>query len=213
MIRILVADDHPLIRAGIRHILSQSGDILIADEAESGQEALSKVFSSDFDVIVMDISMPGIGGLEAVKELRCLKPNLPVLVLSVHREEEYAIRAIKAGASGYMRKVSAPEELIGAIRKLHQGGKYITTSLAEELAEAMQNKSKKAPHQLLSNREYQVLRLIAQGLKTREIGEELSLSPSTVSTYRTRILSKMDMKSIVGLTHYAIKHNLLEETS
>ncbi len=210
MIRILVADDHPVLRAGIRQILSQSHDIVVEDEASNGQEVINKVAKSNYDVVLLDISMPGIGGLEALRELKILKPRLPILILSVHREEEYAIRAIKAGASGYVRKISAPEELIGAIRKVYQGRKYITPKLAEELAEALLSSTDKLPHQLLSDREFQVMCLIAKGLKTKDIGEELSLSPSTVATYRTRIFSKMNMMSVAELAIYAIEHPLLD---
>lgn len=210
MIRILVADDHPVLRAGIRQILSQSHDIVVEDEASNGQEVINKVAKSNYDVVLLDISMPGIGGLEALRELKILKPRLPILILSVHREEEYAIRAIKAGASGYVRKISAPEELIGAIRKVYQGRKYITPKLAEELAEALLSSTDKLPHQLLSDREFQVMCLIAKGLKTKDIGEELSLSPSTVATYRTRIFSKMNMMSVAELAIYAIEHQLLD---
>ena len=210
MIRILVADDHPIFRAGVKQILAGTSDMEVTDEAGSGQEVLNKVSKSDCDVVLLDISMPGIGGLEALRQLRHMKPKLPVLIVSVHKEEEYAIRAIKAGASGYVRKISTPEELISAIRKIYQGGKYITPSLAEELASAMPVKTEKPLHQLLSNREYQVMCLIAKGRTTKEIAKELALSPSTVATYRTRVLSKMNMKTNNDLTHYTINNQLLD---
>ena len=209
MIRVLIADDHPIIRAGIRKILSDTLDIKVTDEASNGQEVISRVSKSDYDVIILDISMPGIGGLEALKHLRRLKPKLPILILSQHKEEEYAIRAIRAGASGYVRKISAPEELITAIRKLYRGGKYITPSLAEELASALPVETAKPLHQALSDREFQVICLIAKGRTIREIAEELALSSSTVATYRNRVLSKMNMKTNNDLTYYAINNRLL----
>ncbi len=210
MIRILVADDHPIFRAGVKQILAGTSDMEVTDEAGSGQEVLSKVSKSDCDVVLLDVSMPGIGGLEALKQLRRMKPKLPILIVSMHSEKQYAIRAIKAGASGYVRKISAPEELINAIRRIYRGGKYITPSLAEELANAMPVETEKPLHQSLSNREYQVMCLIAKGRTTKEIAGELAISPSTVATYRTRVLNKMNMKTNTDLTHYAINNQLLD---
>lgn len=209
MIRILIADDHPIFRAGIRQLLSITSDIEIIAEAESGQDVIAKVAKYECDVVVLDISMPGMGGLEALKLLKSLKPKLRILILSAHREEEYAVRAIKAGAAGYVRKISTPEELIIAIRQVFQGRKYITPSLAEELASAM-TIEKKLPHEALSDREYQVLRLIVKGLSIKELAEELSLSPSTVATFRARILHKMNMKTNIELARYGIDNELFD---
>jgi two-component system, NarL family, invasion response regulator UvrY len=210
LIKILIADDHPIVRAGVKQILAETGDMEVIAEASSGQEVINKISSSNCDLILLDISMPGIGGLEALKQLRTIEPKLPILILSQHKEEEYAIRAIKAGASGYVRKINSPDELIAAIRKVTQGRKYITPALAEELATVMLYESEKPPHQLLSDREFQVMCLIARGSRTKEIADELSLSPSTIATYRTRILDKMNLKTDIELTHYVIKNQLFE---
>jgi DNA-binding NarL/FixJ family response regulator len=161
-------------------------------------------------MVLLDISMPGMSGLEVLKQLKIEKPKLPVLVLSMHPEEQYAVRALRAGASGYLTKESAPDELITAIRKISQGRKYITSSLAERIAFEMEIDSEKPLHDILSDREYQVLRLIAAGKTIKQIAEELSLSIKTVSTYRTRIMEKMKMKTNAELMHYAIKHELLD---
>lgn len=210
MIRVFIADDHPIFRAGIKQILSETLEMKVIDEASSGQEVINKVSASECDVVLLDISMPGIGGLEALKQIRRMNPKLPILILSQHREEEYAIRAIKAGASGYVRKISAPDELVAAIRKIYQGGKYITPSLAEELASALPAGKVGLLHESLSNREYRIMCLIAEGNSTKEIAEGLSISPSTVATYRTRILSKMSMKNNTDLAHYAISNQLID---
>jgi two-component system, NarL family, invasion response regulator UvrY len=210
MIKILVADDHPIFRSGIKQIVECTEDIRVIDEAETGQETISKVQKSEFDVILMDINMPGIGGLEALKQIRQFKPKLPVLIVSFYEEEQYAIRAIQAGAVGYIQKICAPDEIISAIRKVHQGGKYITESLAEELVAAVYTKTTNNDHQQLSNREYQTMCLLAQGRSIKQISEQLNLSPSTVATFRKRILTKMNMKSNSEIVRYAIQNNLLE---
>jgi two-component system, NarL family, invasion response regulator UvrY len=210
MIRLLIADDHAIFREGLKHILAECPDVKIADEARNGNEVLDKIWNAKYDMVLLDISMPGMSGIEVLKQLRIERPKLPVLVLSMHPEEQYAIRVLRAGASGYLTKESAPDELITAIRKISQGGKYITSSLAERLAVEMDIDSEKPLHELLSDREYQVLRVIAAGKTIKQIAEDLSLSIKTVSTYRGRIMEKMKMKTNAELIHYAIKHQLLD---
>jgi len=210
MIKILIADDHPVVRKGLKEIIEEIPDMAVRGEASNGQEALEKVRKGDFDIVVLDISMPGRSGLDILKQLKDEKPELSVLVLSMYPEEQYAVRVLRAGASGYLTKESAPEELIAAIRKASKGGKYISSSLAEKLASDLEIDVEKPLHETLSDREYQVMRMIASGKTVKEIGEELFLSVKTISTYRSRILEKMKMKSNAELTHYAIKYRLVE---
>jgi len=210
MIKILIADDHPIVRKGLKDIIEEIPDMAVGGEASNGQEALEKVRKGDFDIVVLDISMPGGNGLDILKQLKDEKPELSVLVLSMYPEEQYAVRVLRAGASGYLTKESAPEELIAAIRKASTGGKYISSSLAEKLAFDLEIDAEKPFHETLSDREYQVMRMIASGKTGKEIGEELFLSVKTISTYRARILEKMEMKSNAELTHYAIKYRLVE---
>ncbi len=209
MIRILVADDHSVVREGIKQILAGLADMTVEDEAESGQEVLLKMTAKDFDLVLLDISMPGKSGLEVLEEIKVMKPRVPVLILSMHPEEQYAVRMLRAGASGYLTKASAPQELISAIRKVSRGGKYVTVSLAEKLAFELDAGAEKPRHERLSNREYQVMLMLASGLSVSEVAEELCLSAKTISTYRTRILDKMDMKKNAELTLYAVKNNLI----
>jgi two-component system invasion response regulator UvrY len=208
--KILIADDHTIFREGLKHILTEYPDMIIADEARNGREVLEKIWNNDYDMVLLDISMPGMTGLEALKQMKNDKPKLPVLVLSMHPEEQYAVRALRAGASGYLTKESAPDELMTAIRKISQGRKYITSSLAERLALEMETDSEKPLHDILSDREYQVLRMIAEGKTVKHIADELALSIKTVSTYRARIMEKMKMTSNAELMHYAMKHHLLD---
>jgi two-component system invasion response regulator UvrY len=208
--KILIADDHTIFREGLKHILTEYPDMIVADEARNGREVLDKIWNNNYDMVLLDISMPGMTGLEALKQLKNDRPKLPVLVLSMHPEEQYAVRALRAGASGYLTKESAPDELMTAIRKISQGRKYITSSLAERLALEMEADSEKPLHDVLSDREYQVLRMIAEGKTVKHIAEELSLSIKTVSTYRSRIMEKMKMTTNAELMHYAIKHHLLD---
>jgi len=210
MIRILIADDHMIIREGMRQIVSETSDIVIADEARTGHEALDKALTNDYDVVVLDITMPGLNGLDVMKQIKIQKPKLPILVLSVHPEEQYALRVLKAGASGYLTKESASDELIAAIRKVSSGKKYITPSLAEKLAVALETDIEKPRHESLSDREYHVLCMIASGKKIAEIAENLFLSENTVRTYRSRILEKLNMKSNNEMTAYAIRHKLID---
>lgn len=210
MIKILIADDHAIVRRGLKQILAETPDMVVAGEAHNGQELLDKVRDHQWDVVVLDISMPGRGGLDTLKQLKSERPKLPVLMLTIHPEDQYAVRVLRAGASGYLTKESAPDHLVEAIRKVARGGKYISPHLAEKLAFNLESLSEKPLHEALSDREFQVLRFIASGKTVKEIGEELSLSVKTISTYRTRILEKMKMRNNAELTHYAIQQKLVE---
>jgi DNA-binding NarL/FixJ family response regulator len=210
VIRILIADDHVIVRRGLKQIVAEQPDMSVVGEARNAQEVLELGRKQPWDVVVLDISMPGRGGLEVLKELKQEHPKLPVLILSVHPEDQYAVRALKAGASGYVHKETAPEELVKAIRTVLAGRKYISASFAENLAVALGADTEKAPHETLSDREYQVFCLIASGKTVSEIAEQLSLSVKTISTYRARILEKMGMSSNAELTHYAIQRGLVD---
>jgi two-component system, NarL family, invasion response regulator UvrY len=209
MIRILIADDHTIVREGLKQILAETGDMTVMAEAGNGQEALDKILRDDFDVVVLDIAMPGRSGLDILKDIRAYRPKLPVLVLSMYPEEQYAVRVLRAGADGYLTKESAPNDLITAIRRLYEGKKYISSSLAEKLAFSLEMHSTRPPHELLSDREYQVLCRISSGKTVKEIAQELSLSVKTISTYRSRILEKMAMKNNAELTFYAVQNHLV----
>ena len=209
MIKVLIADDHAVVREGLRQILSGVPDMAIAGEAESGQEVLDLIKKNECTVLVLDIAMRGKSGLEVLKELKVDYPRLPVLILSMYPEDQYAVRVMRAGAAGYMTKDTAPEELVGAIRRVAQGRKYISPSLAETLAGNLDINAGRPVHQTLSDREYQVLCMIASGKKVGEIAEALSLSVKTISTYRTRILEKMRLKNNAELTHYAVEQRLV----
>jgi DNA-binding NarL/FixJ family response regulator len=210
MIRVLIADDHPVVRMGMKHVLEKADDIVITDEAENGAEVLNKVSKNNYDVVLLDISMPGRDGLDVLRQLKEEKPDLPVLILSMYPEKQYAIRVLKTGASGYLAKKSAPYDLINAIRKVSRGGKYVSPSLAEQLAVYIEDETGKPPHETLSNREYQVMCLTCKGKTTKQIAEELCLSVQAISTYRARILDKMNMKNIAELILYAVKNQLVE---
>ena len=210
MSKVLIADDHTLVRKGLRQILLESGAVKVADEAKDGKETIAKVSANPYDVVLLDISFPGRSGIEVLKQVKSIRPKLPVLILSMHPEEQYAVRALRAGAAGYLTKESAPDELIEAIQKVAKGGKYITASLADKLAEEIGEPSEELPHERLSDREYQVMCMIASGKTVKEIGRELNLSVKTISTHRARILMKMNMKNNAQLTHYAIKYKLVD---
>jgi DNA-binding NarL/FixJ family response regulator len=210
MIKILIADDHAVVREGVKHILTEMPDMVIAGEAGKGQEVLEKVGKNEYDLILLDIAMPGRDGLEILKDLKLQKPKLPVLILSMFPEEQYALRALKSGASGYLTKDSIPDELIKAIQKIVRGGKYISSSFSEKMLFSFDSDAEKPLHETLSDREYQVMRMIASGKTLKEIADELALSVKTVSTYRSRILDKTGMKNNVELTHYAVKHRLVD---
>ena len=210
MIKILIADDHAIVREGLKQIVADTSDMIVTAEASDGHEVLALLSKNNYDVVVLDMAMPGLTGLDILKQIKRETPKLPVLILSVHPEEQYAVRSLKAGASGYLTKESAPDELITAIRKVSMGGKYITSSLAEKLAFELEVDAEKPPHKTLSDREFQVMCMIAKGRTIKNIAEELFLSPKTVSTYRSRILEKMKMKSNEELTHYAINNHLID---
>lgn len=209
MIRVLIADDHPIVRQGLKQILSQEPEFSVCGEAQTSQDVLDLIRKQSWDVVILDISMPGRGGLDVLKDIKRERPKLPVLILSMHPEDQYAIRALRAGASGYVTKESAPEELVSAVRKIIRGGKYISPTLAERLALEIEAPTEKPPHELLSDREYQVLVMIASGKTVSQIADELSLSVKTISTYRARLLEKMKMKTNAELTHYAIENKLV----
>lgn len=210
MIRILVADDHAVVREGLKQILSGMPDLIVVGEASDGYQALEQARKGGFDLVLLDIAMPRLSGLEVLKQLKAEKNDVPILMLSMHPEEQYAVRTLKAGASGYLTKESAPEELIAAVRKVSQGGKYVSSFLAEKLAEYLQSERERPLHELLSDREYQVVIMIASGKTVSEIASALSLSVKTVSTNRSRALAKMGMKTNSEITHYAIRNGLVD---
>jgi DNA-binding NarL/FixJ family response regulator len=206
--RILIADDHPIFRAGLKETLAKDPGVESIGEADDGHKAVELARKKRWDVVVLDIMMPGRDGLEVLQELRRERPKLPVLILSAHPEDQLALRLLKAGAAGYLTKQKAPEVLLTAIRKVVSGGKYINESLAEKVVFAFE--SEKPPHETLSNREYQVMRMIASGKTIQKIGKELFLSVRTVSTYRARILEKMNMNSNAEIIRYAVDHKLID---
>ena len=199
-----------MVRHGLKQILADEFKRATFGEARNAQEALDLVWKDNWDVVVLDITMPGRSGLEVLREIKKSKPKLPVLVLSMHPENQFAVRVLKRGASGYMTKESAAVELVGAIKKVLAGGRYVSASLAEKLATYLASDNQKPPQEMLSDREFQVLRLIASGKIVSEIARELSLSVKTISTYRTRILEKMGLRNNAELMHYAMQHQLIE---
>lgn len=207
---VLIADDHPVVRQGLRQMLAMESDFTVVGEARNGQEVVDLSRQVPWEVAVLDYNMPGKSGLELIKELRQRYPARAVLILSMYPEDRYAVRALKAGAAGYLTKESAPEELVNAIRKIAGGGRYVTPTLGEKLALELEDNRGKPLHETLSDREYQVMWMIASGKTVRKIADELFLSPNTVSTHRTRILRKMNMKSNAELMHYAIARNLVD---
>ncbi|MGA6993774.1 MAG: response regulator transcription factor [Candidatus Deferrimicrobiaceae bacterium] len=210
MRRILVADDHEVVRKGLMKVLVEAFQPIEVDEAENGQEAVSKVLKKKYDLVVLDIKMPGKNGLDALKEIKQHQPKLPVVILSMHPEDQLAIRAIRAGAAGYLTKESASDELVLAIRKALKGEKYISGPLAQILAEGLDSDSEKPPHEILSDREYQVMVMIASGKPVGAIAKELCLSVKTISSYRANILLKMGMKNNAEITHYAFQHKIVD---
>jgi two-component system invasion response regulator UvrY len=210
MINILVADDHPIFRNGLRHILEEEDDMTLAEEASSGKEVLAILSKKEFDVLVLDIEMPDLNGLEVLKQVKLSYPKLPVLMLSFYSEEQYAIRALKLGANGYLTKESAASDLVKAIEMVISGKKYITQNVAEKLSEGLTRDEGKPPHELLSDREYQVFCMIAEGKSSGDISKNLGLSPKTVSTYKARIYDKMDITNDVQIVRYAIENKLVK---
>ncbi|WP_265943233.1 response regulator transcription factor [Dechloromonas sp. A34] len=211
MIRILIADDHDILRAGLKHILQDSGDIVVGGEASDGYQVLTQVRAEKWDAIVLDLSMPGKSGIELIKQIKGEFPRLPILILSMHKEDLYAVRALKAGASGYLCKDSAETLLVQAIRKVAGGGLFIDQAVAEKLAvDMLTGSSGGAPHSRLTDREYQIFLLVARGHGVTDISRQLNLSVKTVSTHKTRILEKMELANTADLIHYAIRHNLVD---
>jgi len=208
--KILITDDHAVLRRGLKQILEDGFGKIQFGEAANASEAIAAVTSDNWDLVVLDITMPGRSGLDALKEIKALKPQTRVIVLSVHSEDQFAVRVLKAGASGFLNKDSAPEELVKAVRKVLAGGRYVSASLAEKLAVHLDHPNDQLPHQQLSDREFQVLRMIGSGKTVSEIAEELSLSVKTVSTYRARILEKMGLHTNAELTRYAFENKLVE---
>ena len=210
MIKILIVDDHAIVREGLSRIIGAENDMIVAGMAKDGTEVIRLMLDNEIDVVVLDISMPGKSGLDLIKDLKQVQPLVKILMLSMYPEERFAMRSIKAGASGYLTKEMAPEEIVSAIRTIYSGRKYITPALADMIAEELQNPSEKVPHELLSDREFEVLCMLAIGKPVVEITSTLSLSESTVSTYRMRILQKMNLKTNSDLIHYGIEHGLVE---
>ncbi len=210
MLKILVADDHPVVRQGIMRIIEETQDMKVTGEAQNGAEAVKRLKEQDFDLLLLDISMQGSDGLDVIREIKKMKPNLPVLILTIHPEKYYGLRMLQAGASGYLTKQNAPFELIEAIRKVSQGGMYISTSLAQLLVASKKSGEAKPAHEKLSYREYQVMYMLASGKKVKTIGEELCISVKTIHVHRRHILEKLNMSSNAEIIHYAIQNGLLE---
>lgn len=210
MIRLLIIDDHAIVRHGLRQIVTECADIEVAAEAGSSQEAIRLLREHSIDLVLLDISLPDKNGIETLKQIKRDKPGLPVIMLSMHAEDEFGVRALKAGASGYVNKQSAHEQLVAAIRQVAAGRRYINPELAEELARSIGETSDKKPHELLSDREFDTLRMLAGGKTLTEIAETFSISPKTVSVYRTRLLVKMKLKNNAEIAHYAVKNGLID---
>lgn len=210
MIKVCVVDDHTIVREGLKRIIAEHSEMAVTGETGDGQEALKVIKSGHFDVVLLDITMPTKSGLDVLKELRAESPSLPVLILTMHAEDQYALRVLRAGAAGYLTKDAAPAQLIEAIRKVIRGGKYVSSELAEKLAFDLDGHSARPPHEILSDREYQVLCMIASGKTVTEIAGALFLSVKTISTYRVRLLEKLNMKNNAELTRYAIKEGLVD---
>ncbi|MFN8247298.1 MAG: response regulator transcription factor [Ferruginibacter sp.] len=209
MISILIADDHSVVRKGLRQILLEGFPNAHIEEVPDAEEMVKKIMHGEFNVVISDLSMPGRSGLEALQQIKQINPNLPVLILSIHPEEQYALRVLKAGASGYLSKDMAPDELVNAVQRVMLGKKYITASIAEKLASILDQDSGRPPHELLSDREFSVFKMLASGKSVSEIADSLYLSVTTVSTYRSRIMVKMGMRSNADLTLYSIEHKLI----
>ena len=210
MTRVLIADDHAVVRRGLAEIVNEALDLKVTGQAAAGEELVGLLRGGQGDLVVMDLKMPGLDGLDLVKQLRHEFPAMPILVMSMHPEDQFAVRVLRAGATGYLTKNSAPPDLVRAVRKVAEGRRYVSPQMAETLLDAMDSDPEEAPHEALSDREYQVLRLLASGKLINEISEELALSPKTVSTYRLRLLQKMNMKSYAEITRYALENDLIQ---
>jgi DNA-binding NarL/FixJ family response regulator len=209
MIRVLIADDHAVVRRGLKQIIAEQRDMVVVGEAETGEGLLAKAKGESWDVAILDLSLPGISGLDVLHELRRLYPRRAVLILSVHDADQYGIRTLKAGASGYLTKESAPEELVNAIRKVIQGGRYVNPQLADKLVEYLADDQPASRVDVLSDREFQIVTALAHGKRVTEIADELSLSPKTISTYRQRALEKLDLESNADLIQFALQEGIL----
>ena len=212
MIRVVIADDHTIVREGLRQLLEAAGDIVVATEAVNGYEVVERVRDTEFDILLLDLSMPGKSGMELIRQVRAEKPKLKILVLSMHEENQYAVRAIKAGASGYLTKDSASSQLVFAIRKLAAGGAFISAEVAEQLARDAHGEGDALPHTTLSDREYQVFQMLVAGDSLTEIAERLNLSIKTISTHKARLMQKMNVDNQAGLIRYAIAHKLTDDS-
>ena len=210
MINILMVDDHLIVRVGIKQIINDIPDMHIIAEASNGNEAMELILKNTYDIVLLDISMPILNGLQTLKLIKKHDNKLPVLMLSMHSEEQYAMRSMKAGASGYMTKEIAAQELVSAIRKINDGRKYISKEVAELLATDLYHEDEKDPHENLSDREFEILKMIARGLTTKAIAAEVKISPKTISTYRSRILAKLDLHNNSDIIHYVIDYNLTD---
>ncbi len=209
MIKVLVVDDHAIVRRGIAEILSEMGDVIVGGQAASAPEAMRLVRAQRFDIVILDITMPGGNGIELIGEIRRERPDARVLILTVHSEQQYAVRAIRAGAAGFLTKETAPEKLVDAVRRIAAGGRYISAELAETLASMIAGEGRGPPHERLSDREFEVLKMLASGKTVSNVANELHLSVKTISTFRSRILQKMGMRSNAELTHYAVRSGLV----
>lgn len=209
MLKVLIVDDHPIVRQGVKQILLESELAVTTDEASSGNEAINKTMSTNYDLVLLDITMPGLGGFTTLEEIKSIKPRLPIVILSMHTEEEHGRRALRAGASGYLAKESATTELISAVKTVINGQKYVSPNLAAILAEDLASRGDELPHHILSNREYEVMLSIAGGKSIKEIAREISISESTVRTYRFRVLEKLRVKNDIEITRYVLKNKLL----
>jgi two-component system invasion response regulator UvrY len=210
VIKVLVCDDHVVVRRGLRQILAETPDIMVGGEAGTADEALALLRRESWNAVVLDINLPGASGMDLLSQIRKERPSLPVLVLTVYSEEQYAVRAIKAGAAGFLTKESAPDKLIEAVRKVAAGGRYISAELAEALASLLAGEGKGMPHERLSDREFEVLKMLASGKTVSQVAQDLALSVKTVSTHRMRLLKKMNMKTNAELTHYAVRNGLVQ---
>lgn len=210
MIRVVIADDHTIVREGLKQLLSAAVDLSVIGEAQNGHEVLQRIRENDFDVLLLDMSMPGKSGIELIKQVHNEKPKLRILVLSMHEEEEYAVRALKAGAAGYITKESASAQLVAAIRKVAGGGAFISPAVAEQLALGVMPQSEGLPHTTLSNREFQVFQMLVRGVSVTVIADKLNLSVKTVSTHKSNVMQKMGMANQSELIRYALNHRLLD---
>jgi DNA-binding NarL/FixJ family response regulator len=210
LIRVFIVDDHAIVREGVRRIIAGCPDMVVTDEAVSGPEAIEKIPKTGCDVVLLDLALPGMDGLEVLRVLKTRGHSVPVLILSIYPEEDYALRAYNDGASGYLTKESLPSDLIDAIRKVAQGKRYISESFGERLMSKATGSGQKLPHELLSAREYQIFQMIVSGMGVKEIASGLNLAPTTISSYRSRILEKMSMKTNIDLVRYAVDHHLID---